>query len=461
MVTVVGLGAARGDLTAGALEAVRAADKVFVRTQMHPSVQNLKDAGIAYESFDALYEHSRSYESLSAHIVRAVRAAGKTQNVCYCVDGAPSEDRAARTLMQAKHTCVIDGVSKASAAAARANVGDHLALSAYEVEGRELVRPLVVYDLADPSLAADVKLALADSFGDEAPAFFVRGGKASPILLYEADRQKTYDATCALVLPEVPLLEKQRFSLFDLLAVLRRLRAPDGCPWDRAQTHESIRINALEEAYELVDAIDAADPAKMCEEAGDVVMQAAFHTLIEEERGGFNMTDVLTGVCEKLITRHTHVFGKDRAAGAEGALSVWDQNKMKEKGQKTFSDAVNDVPACFPALLRAQKIMKRMEKGGWDVRADAYDRLAVASKVFAETMCGPDAETALGELLWAVTSLGLIVKKDCEQVLLDRVRRAQQDYTAFEARVRAAGKDVSSLTPEERTAYMDEVRRDT
>ena len=160
-------------------------------------------------------------------------------------------------------------MSKSAAAAAAAGVyASFTAVPAPEVGSRELVRPLVVYDFADRALASDVKLALCELFGDEAPAVFVCGGTAKRIALYEADRQDLYDMTCALVLPDEPLLEKKKFDLYDFLAIMRRLRAPDGCPWDRVQTHESIRINAIEEAYELVDAIDADDPDKMCEEAG-------------------------------------------------------------------------------------------------------------------------------------------------------------------------------------------------
>ena len=192
-------------------------------------------------------------------------------------------------------------------------------------------------------------------------ALRVYGGNAE----CEADGVKTrleevHEGTKTIKVFGAPFVKRDKYTFGDLVEIIRRLRDPDGCPWDRAQTHESIRINCLEEAYELVDAVDLDDPDKMCEEVGDVLMQAAFHTLIEEERGHFTMTDVISGTCEKLITRHTHVFGQDKASEADGALTVWEKNKMKEKHQETFSDAVNDVPECFPALLRAQKIAKRV-----------------------------------------------------------------------------------------------------
>ena len=118
--------------------------------------------------------------------------------------------------------------------------------------------------------------------------------------------------------------------------IIVRLRAPNGCPWDRVQTNDSIKMSAVEEAYELVDAIDQEDDEKIAEETGDILLQAVFHAVIKEETGAFDLTDVFTGICTKLITRHTHVFGEDKASDGESALSVWEKNKMTEKHQETF-----------------------------------------------------------------------------------------------------------------------------
>ena len=435
-----------------------------MRTAAHPSAESLTEAGIPFETFDALYGRCRSYAAFTRAVVREVRRAGREQNVCYCVDGSVTEDAAAQCLRTAK-TPVVDGVAKSSAAAAAAGVyGSYTALSAYDAAERELTAPLVVYDLADRALASDVKLALSERFGDEAEAYFVTDGRARKIKVFELDRQKDYPADAALVLPDVPLLAKKRFDLYDLLAILRRLRAPDGCPWDRVQTHESIRINCLEESYELVDAIDLDDPDKMCEEAGDVMMQAAFHTLIEEERGHFTMTDVISGTCEKLITRHTHVFGQDRASEADGALTVWEKNKMKEKHQETFSDAVNDVPEGFPALLRAQKIAKRTEKGGWKFASfdGAVSSLRASLEALKAANAAGDKEqiaSLLGDALMCMAWLGRAVGVDCEQALLDTVKKMQQRYVRFETIVRADGKDVNALSPEEFETYYQEAAR--
>ena len=224
MITIVGLGAERGDLTARGAEAAKAADAVVVRTRTHPSAQSLTDAGIAFESFDALYERSRSYDTLTKNIVRTLRRMGREGNVCYCVDGGVTEDRAAQLLIKQGGVTVYEGVSKAASAAARAGLfGGYTAVSAYEVAERRLALPLVVYDLDDKLLAGDVKLLLSDRFGDEAPALLLDGEKAERIPLYEADRADRYSPETALVLFDIPLLEKKRFDL-DAPKVIRPKR---------------------------------------------------------------------------------------------------------------------------------------------------------------------------------------------------------------------------------------------
>lgn len=433
-----------------------------MRTSGLPSAETLDEEGIPYFTFDALYRRSRNYDTLAKNIAREIRSHAKDKRVCYCVDGSVLEDTAARILLEGRGVTVIDGNSKGAAFAAKAKLfGGYTAVSAFDLAEKKLALPLVVYDIT-PAFRGDVKLLLTERYGDEAPAYYIHGDKCETISLYEADRRK-YGADCALVIPERPLLERKKYDFEDFIAILKRLRAPDGCPWDRAQTHESIRINCIEEAYELVDAIDRQDPARMLEETGDVLMQAAFHALIEEERGGFTVSDMVTAICEKLITRHTHVFGKDKAASADGALSVWEKNKMKEKGQETYSDAVNDVPACFPALLRAQKIARRMQKGGWDAATveNFEKKFREEYAELKEALASGDKahiSEELGDVLFCAVELGRAVGADCEEALLDTVKKMQARYTAYEALVRADGKDVNALSEAEKLAYYERAK---
>ena len=302
----------------------------------------------------------------------------------------------------------------------------------------------------------------------------LNGGKiGAPVVkrikIYELDRQKNYDCGCAAAVKKINLLDKKRFTMNDVLTILRYLRDPvNGCPWDKVQTSESIRMNVIEEAYELLDAINLKDDDKIREETGDILMQVAFHATLKEEAGAFDFTDVATELCEKLITRHTHVFGKDKALDADGALNVWDKNKMIEKHQDTFAKAVNDVPKCFPALLQAQKVAKRVERGGWDkptfesAKAALEEELAELKAETEKSAAGrgDKAKTAeeLGDALFCMATMARAVGADAEEALLDTVIKVQRRYTEYEKLVLADGKDVNALTKPERDEYYERAK---
>lgn len=466
MITVVGLGVEEGDLTEKGRRAILSAERVVVRTARAESYKNVAALNVPHVCLDGIYEKSRSYKTLYKNLAKAVADMG--EGTVYCVDGAASEDNSVRVLKKRLRgrIAVIDGVSKISSLVEKAGFSEcsYQAVSAYELDESRLSLPLVVYDMNDRELAGDVKLLLSDKFGEETKVKYINGGKAKEISLFELDRQKAYDDTSAVALERVGLLEKKRFDLDDLKELVVRLRRPDGCPWDKVQTPESIKMNVVEEAYELLDAIESGDDDKVLEESGDILLQAVFHAVMREERGIFNLTDVTTGICEKLITRHTHIFGKDKAADEDGALSVWDKNKMKEKHQDTFSDAVNDVPKVFPALLQAQKVAKRVEKGGW-----AFSDYASVEKKLSEELSelktayesGDKKEISaeLGDVLMCTAWLGRAVGADCEESLLDTVKKVKKRYAAFESAALADGKDVNALSDEEWSCYYREAKK--
>ncbi len=469
MITVIGLGVERGDLTRRGeekiLEGVKAGRKIVVRTANTRSYQTVVDLGVEHTCLDEVYGRSRSFATLAKNLAKAVLAAG--EDTVYLVDGAATEDTSVKALLKRVPKSkieVIDGVSKTTVLvrAAKFTGCSYTAVSAYELfekcKAGSLPLPLVVYDLDDRGLASDCKLLLGDLFGEESKVQYLIGGKAKNIPLYELDRQKEYDYTSGVAIEDVELLKKQRFTLEDLKEIVVRLRAPNGCPWDRVQTNESIKMSAIEEAYELVDAIDQEDDEKILEESGDLVLQTVFHAVMKEEQGAFNLTDVLSGVCHKLITRHTHVFGEDKADGENSALSVWEKNKMTEKHQVTFADSVNDVPKCFPSVLRAQKVGKRASKAGMDFDSaeSAAERLQEELGEFFEAKASGDlaeTEKELGDLLFAAVNIGRKAGVDCEKALKESVERFAARFTKAEALALADGKAVTSLTPDEWDAY--------
>ena len=468
MITVIGLGVEQGDLTKrGEAEILRAASegrKILVRTAKTKSYQTVQELGVPHICLDGIYEKSRSFATLAKNLAKAVAEAGG--DAVYLVDGAATEDNSVKALIKRTRgkLQIIDGVSKVSALVQKAGfIGcSYTAVSAYELlekaEKSTISLPLIVYDLDDSGLASDIKLALGDCFGEETKVKYICDGQTKTIELFALDRQKKYDYTSAVAIEAQDLLQKTRFDTADLKEIVTRLRAPDGCPWDRVQTSESIKMSAVEEAYELVDAIDQADDEKILEETGDLLLQVVFHAVLKEETGAFNLNDVLTGICQKLITRHTHVFGEDKAKDESGALSVWEKNKMTEKHQVTFADSVNDVPKCFPAAMRAQKIGKRAGKAGLDF-ADAESaakRLQDELQEFFEAYRAGDkteTEKELGDLLFAAVNVGRKAGCDCEKALKESAERFAARFTKAEALALADGKEVTKLTEAEWDSY--------
>ena len=441
-----------------------------MRTAFTRAYAQVKALGVAHETLDFIYQKSRTFASLAKNLAKAVRDAG--ENTVYLVDGAPSEDTSVKALLKSGKNKVeiVGGVSKITAIASAANFKNcsYNALSAYDLYDKQkenLTLPLLVYDMDAPDLASDCKLILGNLFGEEIKVKYILGGKAKSIYLYELDHQKTYDYSSAVAIEEIDLLQKQRFSLEDLQEIIVRLRKPNGCPWDRVQTNASIKMAAVEEAYELVDAIDTGDDDKILEEAGDIMMQSVFHAVLKEETGAFNLTDVVSGVCQKLITRHTHVFGEDHAKDDQSALSVWEKNKMSEKNQVTYGDSVNDVPKCFPALMRAQKVGKRASKAGMDY-ASVQDAAAHIEKELQEFFLALDkgdkveTEKEIGDVLLAVTNVGRKAGCDVEKALKESVERFAARFTLAEKMALQEHSDVTKLSAEAWDFYYKKAKEE-
>ncbi|MGX8698716.1 MAG: nucleoside triphosphate pyrophosphohydrolase, partial [bacterium] len=213
---------------------------------------------------------------------------------------------------------------------------------------------------------------------------------------------------------------KDTYTIEDLRGLLRVLRGEGGCPWDRAQTHESIRRDLLEEAYEVVEAIDEGSPEHLREELGDLLENLLFHVTLEEEAGRFTFEDVADEEVKKLIHRHPHVFGDARAADAGEVLVNWDTLKRQEKGQTTVSDAMRAVAKSLPATWRAEKIQKKARKVGfdWPDPSGAYEKVAEELReVQAASRGEGDLDEELGDLLFACVNLVRLHKRDPEEVL--------------------------------------------
>ena len=216
--------------------------------------------------------------------------------------------------------------------------------------------------------------------------------------------------------------QKERYSVDDLVEILALLRSPEGCPWDREQTHESIRSNMLEEACEAIEAINQHDAEHLKEELGDVLFQVVFHAQMAAEAGTFTLEDVADGICKKMLARHPHVFGNVAAADAGEALAAWDAVKRQTSTNQAQADLLQNVPRSLPALMRAEKVQRRAARGGYD-HADLSEALA-DFKVTVKTLenavqTGATDTASLGRMLFATVALARRMGWDAEQALTD------------------------------------------
>lgn len=215
---------------------------------------------------------------------------------------------------------------------------------------------------------------------------------------------------------------KDHYNIDDLLEIMKILRSPEGCPWDREQTHESIRQNFIEETYEAIEAIDTKDTELLKEELGDVLMQVVFHALMEEEAGKFDFSAVADGVCHKLVIRHPHVFGNVVAADSDQVLKNWDAIKMETKAQKTQSEVMDSVSKALPALMRSQKVQKKAAKAGfdWEDISGALDKVSEETEELKQAIDNSSQEHCLeelGDLLFSVVNVSRFLDLDSEYAL--------------------------------------------
>ena len=258
----------------------------------------------------------------------------------------------------------------------------------------------------------------------------------------------------------VDWVSKNSYGIKDLEDIVRLLRAPGGCPWDREQTHASIRRNFLEEAYEAVEAIDEEDSDHLKEELGDVLLQVFLHARMEEEAGRFSLDDVADGICKKLIYRHPHVFGDVAVSGTDEVLTNWEALKRTEKHQETYTDTLEAVARSLPALWRAEKVQKKAKKAGfdWDDAQGALDKLSEeVEELKAAVAQGTNIEEELGDLLFAAVNVSRFVKVDTEDALNAATDKFIRRFAQVEAL--AGDKPMPEMTLEELDKLWDEAKR--
>ncbi len=437
-ITIVALGPDSGDmLTLGALEAMKRADALVLRTARHGAAQLLEAQGVSFKTLDALYETCEDFDELCQRAAAAlIKKAQASEGLCYAVS-EPGSDATVRALAAA---CPQDVTLRALGGAALAdcaacavipfgvnteNLRTVTALSVLEMRV-QADSPQVITEIDSPYIASDVKLWLSDLFDDEMTIYFMEnaaqpGAVAAPIALCDLDRQAHYDHRTAVLVPKVSVYERSRASYEDFVEVISRLRAPGGCPWDRAQTHHTLRQYMIEEACEAAEAMEQGDDDKIADELGDVLLQVVLNSCIGAEHRAFTDRDVTSMAARKMITRHEHVFGKAKADSAQAVTSVWENAKKKERGEQNALERVLDVAVSLPGLMRGQKIVRRewqakgIERAAQDVRGELMERLCAMD-------CGV-TEEQLGDMLLGLCALSHAADLDAETALRSAIDR--------------------------------------
>lgn len=242
---------------------------------------------------------------------------------------------------------------------------------------------------------------------------------------------------------------KDYYKFYDLVEIISLLRAPDGCPWDAEQTHGSIKKNLIEETYEVIEAINKADKAMLCEELGDLLMQVVFHAQMENENRNFNVDDVADGVCKKLIERHPHIFGGTDVSGVKEVLSNWEAIKRKSKGHSTIGQAILSVPKELPALMRSSKVQKKAADCGfdWPDINGAVQKLDEEVVELKDAVMDKDMKNAreeLGDVLFSVVNISRFLQFDPEEALTEATDKFIKRFIIVEELAEKEGIDIKA-----------------
>ena len=475
VITVVSLGP--GDpklLTLQTLEALRKSRCLILRTARHRTAEWLREEGISFSDFDALYDEYEDFDALHAEMARRLWQAAAEKPVTFAVIDAQT-DGAVRALRSSRpedgKVTILPGVTMADSC---------LALLPEEFEQSGSVRilpamdaltaapdpatPLLVTELFDRILASDLKLRLSELYGDEAmivifPTSAKINRKPLVIPLMELDRQRTYDHTVCVYIPAMGLKQRERYCFDDLLQVMHTLRQQ--CPWDGEQTHETLRKYLLEEAYEAVGAIDEDDMDHLADELGDVLLQIVFHADIAQEFGEFSIGDVTTAIVRKLIYRHAHIFGDVHCDTADEVAQSWEKLKKAEKGLTTQASVLADVSQGLPALMRAAKVQKKAAQVGfdWDTAMEALPKVhEEADEVLAELEAGRDPGEELGDLLFSCVNVARLAGQEPELLLKAATEKFIRRFTAMENLIISDEKSLEDLTLAEMDVYWCRVK---
>jgi tetrapyrrole methylase family protein/MazG family protein len=466
-------------MTREAWDWLSAQTQVVVRTKKHPCVAELPKS-LEVLSFDDYYQNGETFEAVYEKIILKVLELGQRPGgVTYAVPGHPyiaettGPEIARRAKQMGLPIRIIDGLSFIEPVFSTLGIDpfphtalvDALELSLLHTPPFPPDQPALVAQVYSRQVAAQVKLALEQIYPDEHPVKLVHAAGTSKqvveeLMLYEIDRSRKIDLLTVLYLP--PLEKDTSFEQFQ--EIIARLRAPDGCPWDRQQTAVTLRRYLVEEAYEVIEAIDNQSPEGMTEEFGDLLLQIVLQVQIATEEGEFTMPDVIQGITRKLVRRHPHVFGEVQVDGVKDVLQNWEQIKgeeRKEKGVTEEKGLLDGVPKVLPGLAQSQELQDRAARVGfdWDHIQSVWEKV---DEEMREIRAAEGNEEKLaeevGDLLFAAVNLARWLKVDAESALRGTNQKFRRRFAYIERKARQQGRALAGMSLAEMDALWNEAK---
>lgn len=479
IINIVGLGpGSADDLTLRAIKEIENAKTLYLRTEKHPTVEYLKDRGINYKGFDKIYEKYETFEDVYEIIANEVVEGAKDKDIVYAVPGHPlvAEDTVQRILVQAKESGIdvniiasvsfIDAIIRSLCIdpVDGLKVLDGLQLDKQKVD---ISAHNIITQVYNKRVASDVKLKLMEIYNDECEVALIRAAgvpgieRVEKMPLYDIDRVDWVDYLTSLYVP--PVKKKKRYDFDDVVDIMERLRGIGGCPWDREQTHESLKQYLIEESYEVLEAIDEGDMEKLCEELGDVLLQVVFHANIAMGNGEFDIKDVTHKITGKMISRHTHIFGDDVCKTAADVVGNWEEIKKKEQKHKTVTDTLKHIPKHMPALMRSYKVQEKAARVGfdWDRVEDALDKINEEIQEFLDVYKSENYGKIieeLGDILFATVNVCRFQNVMPEFALNKTTEKFINRFEYIENQASNSGKKLEQMTLEEMDTLWNEAK---
>jgi len=480
-ITIVGLGA--GDLNQlpyGVYRLLTQSEHLFLRTKEHPVISELGDQ-LHFESFDTIYEQHDDFDHVYTAIVDTLLTKANEMNIIYAVPGHPlvAEKTVQLLLKEGRkkgYTIKIEGGQSFLDSTFQALEIDPVEgfqlVDAFDLrkEMLQLKGHVIITQVYDHMIASEVKLTLMEQLPDHYKIKIVTAAGSSlqelrEIELYELDRETTINNLTSVYIPPVTddTILYHQFSSFR--HIIAELRGPNGCPWDKEQTHQSLKKYLIEECYELLEAIDKDDIDHIIEELGDVLLQVVLHAQIGEDEGMFSIDDVIKGVAEKMVRRHPHVFGQQSVTDSDEVLTNWEEIKKKEKGTREEQSILDAVASSLPALSKAFHLQKKAAKVGfdWPSVEGAWDKVKEELKEFEDEIAVNKDHSLIikefGDLLFAFVNVGRHYKIEPEEALSSTNVKFYDRFGYIEKMAIEHNRQLQNMSLEEMDHYWNEAKK--